>query len=89
MTASIKQAYDLMLAIYRRAFGLGLTPYHQITHMIDIDTANSQFHLRLNEWLKADDLNFSYDFCGICDNMNRTACKLEGQFVPRFAGEWR
>lgn len=80
----MKQAFNLMLSICMRVQQLKLTLFCQLTYMMDMDTANAQCHLRLEDWLKADNFNFSHDFCGICDNMNRTTGRLE-RFSPRFA----
>ena len=48
---------------------------------MDLDAANRQFKLRLEEFANAD------DFCQIQQYMNRETGMIEGVFVPRFAGK--
>lgn len=59
-----------------------------IERMMDIESADKKFNLRLDDWLKADDFNFAHDFTGICDNIVRDNFPATdfGFFVPRFAG---
>lgn len=55
--------------------------------MMDIESADKQFNLRLDDWLNADDENFFHDFFGIITESDRSTypCTF-GLFVPRFAG---
>lgn len=56
--------------------------------MMDIDSADQKFNLRLEEWLNADKFEFTHDFYGIEDNIVRDKFPATdfGHFVPRFAG---
>lgn len=39
--------------------------------MMDIESADIKFNLRLDDWLEADDFNFAHDFLGIRDSIDR------------------
>lgn len=59
---------------------------HRISNLLDIESADEQFQLRLDEWVKADDLNFYHDFLGIIRESDRSTFPATfGQFVPRYA----
>lgn len=55
--------------------------------MMDIESADKVFNLRLDDWLSADDFNFFHDIYGIMNNIVRDTfpAKDFGLFVPRFA----
>lgn len=76
------------VAIMERATLLGLmTPDQRVDRMMDIESADLKFNLRLDEWLAADYFNFTHDFIGIRDNINREAgfpATDFGFFTPRF-----
>lgn len=57
--------------------------------MMDIESADTVFNLRLDDWLNADDFNFFHDLFGIVNNIVRNSFPATdfGFFVPRFAGE--
>lgn len=82
-----KQEYDLIFKIVVRAQKMGITIGDHITQMMDVDHANKQFNLRLEDWLKADDFNFTHDFCGIQRHIDRSTGKVGDFFLPRFAGK--
>lgn len=74
-----------------RATVLGLMNKEDATdRMMDIESADLKFNMRLDDWLKADDFNFAHDFLGIRDNIvrNEFPSKDFGFFVPRFAGTY-
>lgn len=56
--------------------------------MMDIESADKEFNLRLNDLLDADNFNFLHDIYGIVNNIVRDKypAKSFGFFVPRFAG---
>lgn len=58
----------------------------RISRMMDIESADMEFHLRLDELLKADDEDFYHDVLGIWRESDRTEfpCTF-GFFVPRYA----
>lgn len=74
-----------------RATVMGLmTPDEDVDRMMDIESADKKFNLRLTEWIEADDFNFAHDFYGIVNNINRAKGFPEtdfGFFVPRFSGK--
>lgn len=60
-----------------------------VDRMMDIESADKKFNMRLDEWLNADDFNFAHDFYGIVNNINREKgfpATDFGFFVPRFTG---
>ncbi len=71
--------------IVERADNLNLLYDDRISLMMDLDVANKEFDLRLNELLEADEFNFSHDICGIQNNIDRTTKTFMNCFVPRFA----
>lgn len=75
--------------IATRATEMGLMDKSEtVDRIMDIESADGKFNLRLDDWLKADDFNFAHDFLGIRDSINRKngfPAKDFGFFVPRFA----
>lgn len=55
--------------------------------LMDIESADIKFNLRLEELLNADDFNFAHDIIGIISNIKRDSFPATdfGLFVPRFA----
>lgn len=78
-------------AIMSRATTMGLMKETEATdRMMDIDSADRKFGMKLDEWLEADDFNFVHDFIGIVININRGEgfpATDFGYFVPRFASQ--
>lgn len=65
-----------------------MTEDQAVSVMMDIESADLMFNLRLDDWLEADKFNFAHDFVGIRDNINREngfPATDFGFFVPRFA----
>ena len=56
--------------------------------LMDIESADKKFNMRLDDWLQADDFNFAHDYCGIQNNIKRGEFPATdfGFFLPRFAG---
>lgn len=75
-------------AICARAKAMGIMKGDAIGAIMDIDSADQRFNLRLDEFLEADDFNFAHDFIGIQENIVRESFPATdfGCFVPRFAG---
>ena len=74
-----------------RATVMGLmNTSEDVDRMMDIESADLKFNMRLDDWIKADDFNFAHDFLGIRDNIvrNEFPSKDFGFFVPRFAGTY-
>lgn len=58
----------------------------RISNLMDIDSADREFNLRLDEWLDADDENFYHDYFGITRESDRSTFPATfGLFVPRYA----
>ena len=81
-----KAYYDLLGRITKRARKMGIARGDKISQMMDIDHAADQFNMRLEEMENAPDFDFAHDFIGIQNTMNRETGKIEGLFVPRYAG---
>ena len=62
----------------------------RMSNIMDIESADAQFNLRLDDWLQSDTENFLHDFFGITTESDRSTypCTF-GLFVPRFAGKVR
>lgn len=75
-------------AICARAKAMGIMQGDAIGAIMNIDSADQRFNLRLDEFLEADDFNFAHDFIGIQENIVRGRFPATdfGYFVPRFAG---
>ena len=72
--------------IVKRAESLGIFTGtgERISTLMDIENADLKFNLKLDEWLKSDDDNFTHDYYGIVNNINRISRDF-GDFIPRFA----
>lgn len=72
-----------------RAEKMGLIKGSRLSALMDIESADKKFNLRLDDWLNADDFNFAHDYCGIEKNINRSEFPATdfGHFIPRFAGK--
>lgn len=82
-----KQEFETIVRIVERAEAMGIARGDRFTRIMDIEHAHKQFNLRLDEMLAADSFDFTHDFTGIQSAMNRETCRIEGLFVPRFAGQ--
>ena len=86
----MKEKYLKYAEIMKRATSMGLmTQKENLSGMMDIESADIEFNLRLDDWLEADDFDFAHDFLGIKNNIDRGngfPAKDFGFFVPRFAG---
>lgn len=86
-----KEKMQKYVDICVRAEKMGLVQHEdfdRLSHIMDIESADLKFNLRLQEWLEADDFNFAHDFIGIHKNIVREGFPATdfGLFVPRFAG---
>ena len=81
-----KQEFETIVRIVKRAERMGIARGGRITEIMDIENANKQFNLRLEDMLSGGDFDFAHDFTGIQGTMNRETGRIEGLFVPRFAG---
>ena len=77
---------DLIMAIVDRGWETMEGHYKdKLCMMMDVDTADRDCPLKLQELLDADDSNFYHDIIGIHNNLNRQTKKLENCFLPRYA----
>lgn len=85
-----KKRHSKYADIMCRATVMGImSPEEDVDRMMDIESADIKFNLRLDDWFNADDFNFAHDFIGIRDNINREngfPATDFGFFIPRFAG---
>lgn len=85
-----RERHSKYVEIMLRATVLGLMQESEaVDRMMDIESADRKFNLRLDDWLAADNFNFWHDFTGIVENINREngfPATDFGLFVPRFAG---
>lgn len=82
-----KKNFELMGAIAKRADEMGLLMFDRMSLIMDLEVATEEFNLRLDEFLKADNFNFSHDVVGIQQHVDRENRKMVNIFVPRFAGQ--
>ena len=84
-----KERIEMYAKICQRAEKIGFSSGEsRIGALMDIESADIKFNLRLDDWLNADDFNFAHDYCGIknCIVRSEFPAKDFGLFVPRFAG---
>lgn len=77
---------EMIVSIAKRAEELDILMFDRFSLIMDLEVATNEFDLRLDEFLNADNFNFSHDVVGIQQNINRETKKMENIFVPRFAG---
>lgn len=84
----VLQGEDLEIVnkIIERAENMDLLGSDRVSLLMDINIAHKTFNLRLNDFLEADDFNFSHDIVGIQNHVNRESKTMEDFFLPRFAG---
>ena len=84
-----KERYQKYVEIAKRAENEGFYSGERISLLMDIESADQKFHLRLDDWLNADEFNFVHDLYGIMNNINRTEFPAIdfGLFVPRFVSK--
>ncbi|MBT9788707.1 hypothetical protein GPK90_05025 [Clostridium sp. MCC344] len=84
-----KERYQKYVEITKRVENEDLYSGERISLLMDIESADRKFHLRLDDWLKADEFNFAHDLYGIMNNINRIEFPAIdfGLFIPRFAGK--
>ena len=82
-----KEKMMMYVEIAKRAEKLDLYHGERHTLLMDLESADLTFNLRLEDLLNADDLNFSHDVLGIVNNVNRNTFPATdfGLFVPRYA----
>ena len=86
------ERFELWQKILDRAMEFMGEITDRVTLMMDLHNADKNYHLRLQEFLEADEMDFVHDICGIHRHMDRrlgspTYGKCLDFFVPRFAGK--
>ena len=83
-----KERFMMYVEIAKRAEEMELYNGERMTLLMDLESADNVFNLRLEDLLKADNFNFAHDVLGIMSNINRSEfpAKDFGLFVPRYAG---
>ena len=91
MNKEYRERYKKYVKIAKRAEKEGLYHGDRLNLLMDIESADLKFNLRLDDWLKADEFNFAHDLYGIINNIVRNDFPITnfGYFVPRFSGEER
>lgn len=80
-----KEEMLTVVEIAKRSEEMDLAHYDRMSLIMDIEVAHEQFGLRLEELLKADDLDFAHDIVGIQQNIDRRTKTIENCFLPRYA----
>lgn len=85
-----KERNVLYLKIVQRAAKQGYIR-DRLQFLMDLESADKKFDLRLEELLSADEINFAHDINGIEKNIvrNKFPATDFGDFVPRYAGVQR
>lgn len=83
-----KERYLKYVKICERAERMKIDTGDRMGALMDIESADKKFNMRLDDWLQADDFNFAHDYCGIQNNIKRGEFPATdfGFFLPRFAG---
>ena len=83
-----KGRYLKYVKICERAERMKIDTGDRMGALMDIESADKKFNMRLDDWLQADDFNFAHDYCGIQNNIKRGEFPATdfGFFLPRFAG---
>lgn len=83
-----KERFLMYVKIAERAEQMGIYHGERHTLLMDIESADNAFNMRLEDWLKADNFNFAHDIVGIVNNIDRSTFPAEiSRFLPRFAGK--
>lgn len=85
-----EERYLKYVKIYERAEKMKINTGGRMETMMDIESADRRFDMRLDDWLQADDFNFAHDYCGIKNNIKREEFPATdfGFFHPRFASTY-
>lgn len=76
----------LISKIVERAEKLDLLMSDRFALFMDLICVDAECDLELDEFLRADEFEFTYDIVGIQKNMDRINKKLKNSFLPVFAG---
>lgn len=84
---NMKEKWDKYAKIAERAVNSGIYDGKLQTLIMDLESADKHFILRLDDFLNADEMNFAHDIIGIVNNIDRSTfpAKNFNFFVPRYA----
>ena len=85
-----KARFEMYVKICEKAERMGYDGQRH-TLLMDVESADKKFNLRLEEMLADDGYDFVHDIQGIIDNINRESgfpATDFGLFVPRYAGKY-
>jgi methenyltetrahydromethanopterin cyclohydrolase len=78
--------YKKLGSIRKRAVVLDLCDMKESIQLeMDMELAFKYFNLNLDKLLRASDLDFVHDICGIQKHLNRQTKTFDDCFVPRFS----
>lgn len=80
-----KDTFMTIVEIAKRAEEKDMLAFNRMSLIMDLEHANDEFNLRLDDLLNADEYNFAHDIIGIQNNLDRTSGKMKNLFVPRYA----
>ena len=80
-----KERMEKYAAIAARAEEKGLLQDDRLALIMDLEVADEEFNIRLDDLLAAGDFDFAHDIVGIQSNINRREKRMCGYFMPRFA----
>ena len=82
-----KEKFMMYVKIAQRAEGMDLYNGERSTFLMDLESADNVFSLRLEDLLNTDDVNFAHDIVGIVNNIDRSEFPATnfGLFVPRYS----
>ena len=82
-----KEKFMMYVKIAQRAEGMGIYTGERSTLLMDIESADNAFNMRLEDLLNADDGNFAHDIVGIVNNIDRSKFPATdfNLFVPRYS----
>lgn len=58
----MKEKYFKYAEICDRAEKMGISIHDRMSSMMDVESADLKFNMRLDDWLESDDFNFTHDF---------------------------
>ena len=84
-----KERFMMYVKIAERAENMEIYTGQRSTLLMDIESADNAFNMRLEDWLNADNFNFAHDIVGIVNNIDRSKFPATEfhHFLPRFAGK--
>ena len=84
----MKKKMELYVKICEKAEQEGYKG-ERVTLLMDLESADKRFNLRLEEMLADDGYDFVHDINGIIQNAERDSFPASfGLFVPRYAGKY-